>query len=627
MSSGFDILVVGAGLAGAVTARRLCEGFGLRCLVVDRRDHVGGLCHDGTDPRGVLVPSYGPHWFRTDSTPVKDFLDRFTTWHEVAFRVVAWTRGRHWSFPINLATFEQYLGRPSTTAEMEAALARWRQPIDAPRNSEEYVLSRVGRPFFELFYEGYTRKQWGREARDLDPSACGRIPIRTDRDDRYLSQGFQGMPTEGYTRMFQRILDHPDIEVRLGTGLRDIRDAVPHRHLVWTGPVDEFFDHDEGPLPWRSLRWEHETVAAPLVLPTMQVNYPDEHDYTRIIEPKHATGQRLPVTTIIREYPLEAGPGREPFYAVPAPDAAALHRRYVDRIACTADTTFLGRFAEYRNLDMDQVVLRALDAAQRLGTTLRRTESITLRPAPIPTPRPLQRRRDPLEPPAAVEVEVVVARHAEPVAWVRNVPSSARITVYDKGGDLDPRLLPWARVERLENVGHEAHTYLHHLVERYDDLAEVTFFCQGHPFDHAWDLHDALRNVASGRERVDAFRWLGFVIDTDDPRGRRLFVPWSKNRDGRELPLDRFHETLFGTPAPQSIAFYLGGQFAVTAAQARTRPRDFYRQALELARTFPDAAHCFERLWGPVFGVQGVDPALLGGELRRYLRSVRQPRP
>jgi hypothetical protein len=175
-------------------------------------------------------------------------------------------------------------------------------------------------------------------------------------------------------------------------------------------------------------------------------------------------------------------------------------------------------------------------------------------------------------------------------------------------------------------VGNEAHAYLHHLAERYDALAPVTVFCQGHPFDHAWDLHEWLRRVASGAEAVEGFRWLGFVVDTDDPRGRRLFVKWSKNRDGRELPLDRFHEALFGGPAPDLIPFYLGGQFAVTAGLARSRPRDFYRRARDLSATLPDAAHCLERLWDRVFGVVGVDPALVRDRDTVYLRSVRRVR-
>ncbi len=626
MAADCDVLIAGAGLSGAVVARRLAEDFGLRCLVVERRDHVGGLCHDGTDAQGVLLPSCGPHWFRTDSDRVRTYLSRFTGWHPVEYRVLAWARGHAWSFPINLRTFEQYLGRPSTPAGMQAQLDAWRQPIESPANSEEYVLSRVGRPFFELFYEGYTRKQWGREARDLLPSACGRIPIRTDRDDRYVPHSFQAMPARGYTRMFERLLDHPGIELRLSASLHEARGQVRHRHLVYTGPVDEFFGHADGPLPWRSLRWERQTFRAGFVQPAMQVNFPDQHEYTRILEPKHATGQRLPYTTILREYPVPHGPGQDPFYAVPAPDAMALHRRYQERAAATPGVTFLGRPAQYRNLDMDQVVLGALEAADRLGPALAKDGPIVVRRSgKAPVPPPLRRRRDPLEPPAAVDVEVVVARYSEAVDWVRNVPSSARILVYDKGGDLDPRRLPFARVQRLPNVGHEAHTYLHHLVDRYDDLAPVTFFCQGHPFDHAFDLHDVLRDVAAGRQRVEGFRWLGFIIDQDDPQGR-LFVSWSRNRDGRPLRIDQFHEALFGTPAPGAIPFLLGGQFAVTAEQVRTRSRDFYRKALDLSREFPDAAHCLERLWDRVFGARGIDPALLEAGMPRDLRSIRPRR-
>ena len=243
-------------------------------------------------------------------------------------------------------------------------------------------------------------------------------------------------------------------------------------------------------------------------------------------------------------------------------------------------------------------------------------------PQPI---RPLRRRRDPLEPPAVVQIEVVVARFNEPVDWVRNVPSSALVTVYDKGGDLPPGLLPWARVERLPNVGREAHTVIHHLRAHRDDLADVTFFCQGRPFDHAWDLHDTLRAVAAGRDCVGGFRWLGHIVDTDDARGRRLFVNWSKNDDGRELRTDRFHEALFDSPAPDRLRFYPGGQFAVTADLARSRPPAFYDRALELAATFPDGAHCFERLWDRVFGVTGVDPAQVDGDTR-WLKPIRKLR-
>jgi len=220
-------------------------------------------------------------------------------------------------------------------------------------------------------------------------------------------------------------------------------------------------------------------------------------------------------------------------------------------------------------------------------------------------------------------VELVVARHGERVEWTRNVPANVRVTIYDKGGDLDA-VFGAAHVVQLPNVGREAHTYLQHIVARYEDLAPMTLFCQGHPFDHASDLHRVLRALASGADRVDDFRWLGFIIDTDDSRGRRLFVNWSKNADRRELALDRFCEELLSTPAPELVRFYPGGQFVATARCVRTRPRAFYAHALALSERFPDAAHCFERVWDRVFGVRGVDPAVLGGEPCRYLKPIRR---
>jgi UDP-galactopyranose mutase len=501
---------------------------------------------------------------------------------------MAWAEGRHWSFPINLRTFEQLLGRDSTSEEMEATLAAWRIPFTPPRSSEEYVLSRVGRRFFDLFYRGYTRKQWGREAADLDPAVAGRIPVRYTRDDRYLDLDFQALPADGYTRLFERILDHPSLDVRLDTDFAAVRSSPGWRHLVWTGPVDAYFDCRLGPLPWRALRWEREPLDVEFAQPAVQVNYPDEHDWTRILEFKHITGQRIPHTTLVREYPGEPGPGWELAYALPAAGARALHEPYARLAAAERDVTFLGRFGTHRNLDMDQAVDRAIEAAARIGSRLSR-------------PGVLSRRRTPCEAPARVEVELVVARFREDVDWVRKAPSSVRVTILDKGGDLDPARIPWARVESLPNAGREAQSYLHHLASRYDSLAPITVFCQGHPFDHARDFHEDVRRIVEGREIVDGFRWLGHAEDMDDPRGRRLFVPWSRNADRRELALDRFHDALFGTPCPDLVSFRLGAQFAVTAECARRRSREFYERAMALSAAFPDAAHCFERLWDRVF--------------------------
>lgn len=223
-------------------------------------------------------------------------------------------------------------------------------------------------------------------------------------------------------------------------------------------------------------------------------------------------------------------------------------------------------------------------------------------------------------------VELVVARYREDVGWLRNVPRELGVHLYDKGGDLDPVAFPRARVVARPNEGVEAETYLHHLADRYDTLAPVTVFAQGHPFDHAHDLHKVLRRLVAGEEAVADFRWLGFIIDSDDPRGRRLFVPWSKNRDGRELDLAGFYRQLFAAEAPPWTHFYPGAQFVVTRQAAHRRPREFYARARELAVGWPDGGHCFERTWDRVFDLEGVDPALLGGELVRYLKPIRRLR-
>ncbi len=225
-------------------------------------------------------------------------------------------------------------------------------------------------------------------------------------------------------------------------------------------------------------------------------------------------------------------------------------------------------------------------------------------------------------------VGLVVARYREDVGWLRNVPKSLQIALYDKGEEPVPAgAFGTARHERLENVGREAHTYLHHILSRWDELDELTVFVQGRPFDHCSDLHPILRALVASPEGVvpdSGFRWLGFLIDTDDPRGRRLYVPWSKNPERKELAVDEFWAALFATEVPEWFRFYGGGQFIVRRDLILQRGRAFWERAMAIAVDFPDAAHCFERTWDHVFGVQGVDPALLGGELCRVLKPVKR---
>ena len=362
----FDFLIAGAGFAGAVLAERLASQLGKSCLIVERRNHIGGNAYDHYDEAGVLLHRYGPHYFRTNSQRIIDYLSQFTEWREVEYKILSWTHGRFWQFPINLNTFEQLIGRPSTTEEMEANLASWRIDIDNPKNSEDVIVSQVGWKLYEMFFKNYTRKQWQRDAKDLDATVCGRIPIRTNRDDRYLCEKFQALPKDGYTAMFRKMLAHPMIDVRLNTDYREVRTQVAFRHLIFTGPIDEYFDCRFGRLPYRSLRFEPETLAQEFFQPVMQVNYPNDHDFTRIVEIKHATGQKLPLTTIVREYPQDFGPGREPYYPIPAPDARAVYQKYAELGAAENNVSFVGRLATYRYYNMDQVVGMALAEFDRL---------------------------------------------------------------------------------------------------------------------------------------------------------------------------------------------------------------------------------------------------------------------
>ena len=363
-----DYLIVGAGFAGSVLAERLASQLGKTSLIVERRNHIGGNAYDRHDAAGILIHQYGPHYFRSNSDRIVEYLSQFTDWHPVEYKILSWTDGRYWQFPINLNTFEQLIGRASTSEEMAETLEKWRVPIASPKNSEEVIVSQVGWKLYEKFFKNYTRKQWLRDPKDLDASVCGRIPVRTNRDDRYLSEKFQALPKEGYTRLFEKMLAHPKIEILLNTDYRDVLANVEFSHMIYSGPIDAFYDHCYGALPYRSLRFEPETLAQEFFQPAMQVNYPNDHDYTRIVEIKHATGQQSPLTTIVREYPDDFGPGKEPYYPIPAPDAKALYDQYAARAAVEKNVSFVGRLATYRYYNMDQVVGMALAEFEKLKT-------------------------------------------------------------------------------------------------------------------------------------------------------------------------------------------------------------------------------------------------------------------
>ena len=369
MGESFDTVVVGAGYAGAVMAERLASQCGHSVLVIDRRDHIAGNAYDYVDDHGVTVHAYGPHIFHTNAERVVEYLSRFTDWRPYEHRVLANVDGQLLPIPINRTTVNQLYGLDlETDDDVDAFYNERAEPIDLVKTSEDAVVARVGRDLYERFFRGYTRKQWERDPSELHASVCARIPLRTNTDDRYFTDWHQAMPADGYTAMFQRILDHPNIEVSLGVDFFEVRDEIDYGHLVYTGPVDRYFDYRFGALPYRSLEWDLVNEPTPdggLSQPTGSINFPSEHvPHTRKTEFRHLTGQSPHgSSTIAVEYPRSEG---DPYYPIPRDDTRALYKQYEQLAAELPNVTFVGRLARYQYLNMDQVVAQALATFDRL---------------------------------------------------------------------------------------------------------------------------------------------------------------------------------------------------------------------------------------------------------------------
>jgi UDP-galactopyranose mutase len=376
----FDYLIVGAGFAGAVMAERLASQSNKRVLIVDKRTHIGGNAYDYYDDAGVLVHKYGPHIFHTNSQEIFDYLSQFTAWHQYQHRVLASVDGQLLPIPINLDTVNRLYGLNLTSFQVEEFFASVAEQRETIRTSEDVVVSKVGRELYEKFFRGYTRKQWGLDPSELDATVTARIPVRTNRDDRYFTDTFQAMPLHGYTRMFERMLDHPNIKVMLNTDYREIMDVIPHSEMIYTGPVDAFFDYRYGKLPYRSLEFKFETVDAPQHQPTGTVNFPNDYAYTRVTEFKHMTGQEHSKTSIVYEFPKAEG---DPYYPVPRPENAELYRKYQQLADETPNVHFVGRLATYKYYNMDQVVAQALTLYRQIsGSRPARATSAGTQPEP-----------------------------------------------------------------------------------------------------------------------------------------------------------------------------------------------------------------------------------------------------
>jgi UDP-galactopyranose mutase len=361
---GFDYLVVGAGFAGSVIAERLATQEGKRVLVVDRRNHIAGNAYDHYDESGILVHKYGPHIFHTNSKDVFDYLSQFTEWRRYEHRVLASVDGQLVPFPINLDTINQLFHLKLSSLELDDFFASIAAPVERPRTSEDVVVGKVGRELYEKFFRNYTRKQWDLDPSELDASVTSRVPTRTNRDDRYFTDTYQAMPLHGYTRMFERMLDHPNIKVMLNTDYREIEGLIPHDQMVYSGPIDEFFHYRYGKLPYRSLEFKFETYDEDVHQSAPVINFPNEHSYTRVTEFKYLTGQEHPKkTTVVFEYPQAEG---DPYYPVPRPENAELYKRYKALADETDGVHFVGRLATYKYYNMDQVVAQALATFKRI---------------------------------------------------------------------------------------------------------------------------------------------------------------------------------------------------------------------------------------------------------------------
>jgi UDP-galactopyranose mutase len=383
----FDYLIVGAGFSGSVLAERLARDSGKTVLVVDRRNHIGGNAYDHYNEAGILVHRYGPHIFHTNSREIFDYLSRFTDWHLYQHQVLAHVDGQLLPIPINLDTINAIYGLNLNSRQAEDFLVEIAEKREVIRTSEDVVLSRVGPDLYQKFFRNYTRKQWGLDPSELDAQVAGRLPVRTNRDCRYFTDCYQAMPKHGYTRMFENMLDHPRIKVLLQTDYREVMDAIGFKELIYSGPIDEFFDYRFGKLPYRSLTFKHETLAVERFQPVAVVNYPNEYAFTRITEFKHMTGQKHEKTSIVYEYPQDEG---DPYYPVPRKENAERYTRYQALAREMPQVHFVGRLGTYRYYNMDQIVGQSLTMYKRIKTSQNGHSRDRILP-PLAPPVPLAR--------------------------------------------------------------------------------------------------------------------------------------------------------------------------------------------------------------------------------------------
>lgn len=358
----FDYVVVGSGLAGITVAERIATQLHKTVLVIEKRNHIGGNVYDEYDKVGILVQMYGPHTFHTNDKEVFDYICQYTKWHEYQHRVLSYVDGNFVPMPISLETINRLYNMNLSEDEMDSFIASKREHISEIRTSEDVVLSQAGRDIYEKFFKYFTIKQWGVSPSELDKSVISRIPFRKNRDTRYFSDKYQGNPQGGFTQMCRNMLNHPEIKVMTNTDYKEVICDLEYKMLIYTGPIDYYFNYDLGKLKWRSIKFIFETHDCESFQPTASTRWPMDYDYTRITEFKKMTGQKHDKTTILKEIPCF---GEEPYYTYPTEEWKVLAQKYRDKGRNEKNVIFLGRLAEYKYYDMDDVIRRALDVFEQ----------------------------------------------------------------------------------------------------------------------------------------------------------------------------------------------------------------------------------------------------------------------
>jgi len=366
-----DWLIVGAGFSGCVLAERIASQLHQKVLLIDQRDHIAGNAYDRYDEHGVLIHSYGPHIFHTNAPAIWDYLGRFTAWRSYYHQVLGVVDGKQVPIPFNFNSL--YTLFPNRYAEkLEAQLLEnygfnVKVPILKLRESASGDLKFLADYVYENVFRRYTLKQWDLSPEELGPTVTARVPIYLSRDDRYFQDSYQGMPQLGYTEMFRRMLAHPQIRVLLNAPYQEVKDEIQYQHLIFTGPIDDYFEHCHGELPYRSLRFAHHHNTYTRHQAVGTVNYPNEYAYTRTTEFKHLTGQQHAGTSWIEEYPQAYVRGEnDPYYPIPKEEYRALYRQYQQEAEALAGRVFFaGRLGDYQYYNMDQAVARALSLFEK----------------------------------------------------------------------------------------------------------------------------------------------------------------------------------------------------------------------------------------------------------------------